>query len=159
MTIDEVGALAGAPGKSHRAIILARSMLLGWFDSREAIAAGSSLAEQFLNGAELAERRRIKPKRGRPALDPMGGLLQSLERDIRPLRLNFYKRAKLANAFKWRLLEGGVATEAADEVTRSLVMQLSLVPRGATPLKQVDHLLRPVRRGIDKIRHYLPSLT
>lgn len=104
-------------------------MLLGWFDTREAIAAGSSLAEQFLNVAQAAERRRIKPKRRKPAVDPMQRLLQSVERDIRPLRLNFYKRAKLANAFKWRLLEGGVATEAADEVTRSLVVQLSAVPR------------------------------
>lgn len=100
-------------------------MPLGWFDSREAVAAGSSLAEQFLSSAEAAERRRIKPKRDRPVVDPMRRLLHSIERDIRPLRLNFYKRAKLANAFKWRLLEGGVATEAADEVTRSLVTQLS----------------------------------
>ena len=109
-------------------------MLLGWFDSRAAIAAGSSLAEQFLSSAEAAERRRIKPKRNKPTVDPIKRLLQSIERDIRPLRLNFYKRAKLANAFKWKLLEGGLATEDADEVTRSLVMQLSWTPRRAARL-------------------------
>ena len=43
------------------------------------------------------------------------------------LRLNFYKKAKLANSFKWRLIENGVAREIADEVTQSLMLYLSQI--------------------------------
>jgi Flp pilus assembly protein TadD len=41
------------------------------------------------------------------------------------LQFNFYKKAKFANSFKWRLIESGVAREIADDVTQSLVMHLS----------------------------------
>ena len=47
------------------------------------------------------------------------------DRDVRTLGLNFYKKAKFANSFKWRLLENGVGKELADEVTRRLVVHLS----------------------------------
>jgi tetratricopeptide (TPR) repeat protein len=40
--------------------------------------------------------------------------------------LNFYKRAKLANSFKWRLIENGVKRATADEVTQTLVLNLSM---------------------------------
>ena len=54
------------------------------------------------------------------------------KREVHELRLNFYQRAKLANAFKWRLIENGVERKVADEVTQSLVVDLS-ANRGTVP--------------------------
>ena len=48
--------------------------------------------------------------------------LQRVDREARPLKLNLLKRAKLANTFKWRLLEKGVEQQLADELTRALVL-------------------------------------
>jgi tetratricopeptide (TPR) repeat protein len=53
-------------------------------------------------------------------------LLRRAQSDARTRRLNLYQRAKFANSFKWRLMEQGVAAEIADDVTRRLVVQLSL---------------------------------
>ena len=41
----------------------------------------------------------------------MEQLLQRADSEVRPLQLNFYKKAKFANSFKWRLIENGVARE------------------------------------------------
>src|ERR1700744_2303666 len=60
-------------------------------------------------------------------------LLQRADREVRSLRLNFYKKAKFANSFKWRLIENGVAPETADDVTQSLVMHLSQVKAASLP--------------------------
>ena len=88
-------------------------MILAWFSGREAAEIGVTLADQFA------------PQTNTPASGSMEQLLQRADSEVRPLRLNFYKKAKLANSFKWRLIENGVARETADEVTQSLVLHLS----------------------------------
>ena len=55
----------------------------------------------------------------------MKELLRRVDSEVRPLQLNFYKKAKFANSFKWRLIENGVARGTADELTQSLVLHLS----------------------------------
>jgi Tfp pilus assembly protein PilF len=104
-------------------------MLLGWLDARRATEIGISLAEQFAAGPAVssgpdAASGRVSPSRKRA--DGLRNFLQRAEREVRALPLNFYKRAKLANAFKWRLLEKGVASNTAAEVTQTLVMHLSM---------------------------------
>ncbi|MGH7122313.1 MAG: tetratricopeptide repeat-containing sulfotransferase family protein, partial [Acetobacteraceae bacterium] len=51
--------------------------------------------------------------------------LRKVDREARPLGLNMFKRAKLANAFKWRLLEKGAEPEKVDELTQMLLLQLA----------------------------------
>lgn len=86
-------------------------MTLAWFNSREAAEIGAALADEFAahEGASGS----------------VDQLLRRADRDVRPLQLNFYKKAKFANSFKWRLIEKGVTRKAADEVTQSLVMHLA----------------------------------
>jgi tetratricopeptide (TPR) repeat protein len=104
-------------------------MLLKWFSAREAVEAGTALADQFPRpavsiSAELGERE--------PSQSVPGGLLRDFLRravhQARTLRLNFYKRAHFANAFKWRLLENGVDADTANEWTQTLVLQISSKP-------------------------------
>lgn len=39
-------------------------------------------------------------------------------------QMNFYKKAKLGNAFKWALLEAGYNTEVVDNLTKELLLKL-----------------------------------
>lgn len=97
-------------------------MILAWFNGREASEIGVALADQFAPRANSAESRGL-PQSG--ASGSVEQLLQRADSDVRPLNLNFYKKAKLANSFKWRLIENGVARKTADEVTQSLIVHLS----------------------------------
>jgi len=97
-------------------------MILTWLNGREAAEIGAALADEFAPRAESAVTG------GSPASSTSGSMEQLLRRAdsvVRPLQLNFYKKAKFANSFKWRLIENGVARETADEVTQSVVLHLS----------------------------------
>jgi tetratricopeptide (TPR) repeat protein len=86
--------------------------ILAWFSGREAAQIGAALADEYAPGAD--------------STGSMEQLLRRADSDVRPLQLNFFKKAKFANSFKWRLIEKGVARKTADEVTQSLILHLSL---------------------------------
>ena len=115
-------------------------MPLRWFDTSEAAAAGAALAEHWALPP-------AKPARSNAQSQPaqaLQELLRRADREVRPLQLNFFKRAKLANAFKWKLLEKGVAKQTADDVTQALVMHLMLNSSGA-PSPSAEPGARPSR--------------
>jgi tetratricopeptide (TPR) repeat protein len=97
-------------------------MILTWFNGREAAEIGAALADEFAPRIDSAVTR-SSPKKGAP--ESMELLLRRADSEVRPLQLNFYKKAKFANSFKWRLIENGVARQTADAVTQSLVVHLS----------------------------------
>jgi len=97
-------------------------MIFEWLNAREAAEIGAALADEFAPRPESAGTRGSPPS---DASDSMEKLLRRADSEVRPLDLNFYKRAKFANSFKWRLIENGVARETADNVTQSLVVYLS----------------------------------
>jgi Flp pilus assembly protein TadD len=100
-------------------------MMLGWFNAREATELGTALADHFATNT-VAEPTLRKGKSGtRDQSRAWQDFLQRAEREMRALRLNFYKKAQFANSFKWRLLEKGIERQLADEVTHTLVMRLS----------------------------------
>jgi Flp pilus assembly protein TadD len=90
-------------------------MLLNWLKSQDAVDAGSALADSFPTHSTG---------------DAVAEFLRRATQDLRARKLNFYKRARFANAFKWRLLEKGVAPDTAREVTQTLLVSGS-VPAGA----------------------------
>jgi tetratricopeptide (TPR) repeat protein len=100
-------------------------MLLDWFNARDAAQVGATLADCYLpeSAPPVAVRRKPQPaKSGRTDLQKF---LQRVAREAGPLKLNLFKRAKLLNSFKWRLLERGVDRKTADEVTELVLLQLS----------------------------------
>jgi len=102
-------------------------MLLKWLDARAATEAGVALADDvYLQSAAAGAGR--KDSGARPQGQDLQKFLQKFlpraDQVTRPLKLNFFKRAKLANSFKWRLLEKGIEKELADELTQALVMRL-----------------------------------
>src|SRR6267154_2543903 len=123
-------------------------MILAWLNGREAAEIGAALADEYAPRTESAVTR------GSPQSRPSGSMKQLLQRadgEVRPLQLNFYKKAKFANSFKWRLIENGVAREIADEVTQSLVLHLSQSQLPASNQNSTD--ARANRPDLDKAQH------
>jgi len=100
-------------------------MLLEWFNAREAIAVGTSLADRFLPRDPTDASGRRKPGALKDNRANLQKLMQTVAQEARPLKLNLFKRARLLNSFKWRLRENGYDPGAADELTRQLLLQLS----------------------------------
>ena len=101
-------------------------MLLKWLNAPEAVEAGTALADEFLLHTASASSR-TRPKSMPQAAQPeeLEKFLQRLEHRARSLKLNTFRKAKLANSFKWRLLEKGVERQIADELTQAVVVRLA----------------------------------
>lgn len=75
--------------------------MLNWLNSREATEAGVALADDFvLQTAGASSGARQKAPAGKQLGKFMQRFLQGVDRTARPLQLNVFKRAKLANSFK-----------------------------------------------------------
>jgi Flp pilus assembly protein TadD len=104
-------------------------MMFKWFNAREAEEVGTALAEEFT----AAAAPRPTPVRGsegkrKEHASALEQLHERADRDVRPLELNAYQKAKFANSFKWKLIENGIARDVADDVTQSLLVYLSQNP-------------------------------
>ncbi len=104
-------------------------MMLKWFNSREAAELGAELAEQFA-AAPAPQPTPVRHSEGQRKVhaSALEELHERADRDVRPLELNFYQKARFANAFKWKLIEKGVESGVADGVTQSLIVHLSRGP-------------------------------
>ncbi len=100
-------------------------MLLNWLNAREAVGIGSALADQFVPRTAPDRAKRRKKARFAQPDEEMRKFVLRIDSDVRPLRLNFYKRAKLANSFKWKLLQNGVEPGFVNELTRMLLLRLA----------------------------------
>ena len=99
-------------------------MIFDWFNAREAEKIASDLADQFAPKAPAAAGAASHaPNANHDAA--LQDLLRRVDTDRRLVNLNFYKKAKFANSFKWRLLENGVEPRTADRVTHSVLVHLS----------------------------------
>jgi len=94
-------------------------MLLTWLKARDAVDAGSDLADAF---PTQTTGEFLRP------------FIQQATQDLSGRKLNFYKRVRFANSFKWRLLEKGVPAETAHDVTQTLLINTSVkLPALSTP--------------------------
>ena len=100
-------------------------MIFSWLDASKAVEFGVALADHLapLVSNDAQKRGETRPKALAGAL---GEALARTDPGFPAADLNFYKRAKLANSFKWRLIENGVERAAADEITQTLVLSLSI---------------------------------
>jgi hypothetical protein len=100
-------------------------MMLNFLNASQAVAIGNTLADQFLVQTPADMAKRVKKAKAGDAEAELQKFVQRIDSDARPLRLNFYKRAKLANTFKWKLLQNGVRPEFVNELTRILLVRLA----------------------------------
>jgi tetratricopeptide (TPR) repeat protein len=123
-------------------------MLLDWLNARDATRVGAALADDFVT--QSASASRLSPEDPRRADAQLQRLLQKflqrVDREARSLELNLFKRAKLANSFKWRLLEKGVERQIVDELTQALLVRLTT--GAAKSQRPAESDGAPARRGI-----------
>ncbi|MDB5858821.1 MAG: hypothetical protein JWQ76_2510 [Ramlibacter sp.] len=97
--------------------------MISWFSSTASVRFGQELAV-FL----LSEFSGSVPKRNAKFSAKAEKALVRADQRVREFRvrerMNFYKRAKLANAFLWKLKDGGCSEEYANELTEWLTMRL-----------------------------------
>ena len=108
-------------------------MLLDWFNAREAVEVGTSLADYYLPKGDREACGHSLAPRSRDTGNDLQKFIQRAARDVRPLKLNLFTRAKLLNSFKWRLLESGCDRNTVDNLTDLLMLQISGGPLSAAP--------------------------
>lgn len=95
-------------------------MILSWFDTKEVDALADRIVRDLV--------RRVPPStiddQGRKAAANRDKRRDSIRRQVRDFtskhRLNLYKKARLANRFKWALHEAGYSKALIDEMTFEL---------------------------------------
>lgn len=99
-------------------------MFFDWFNTKEAMLLGISLADNL--SAELAKANNKNPKKRNDqnikAMEKIRGQLNEYQRQN---KLNFFKKSKLANEFRWRLMEIGHHKDFADNATKELLLQMN----------------------------------
>jgi len=99
-------------------------MALTWFDAEAAKTFGTSLAVLFIEKIPADERGVDDKLFARKTKKTMAAMTVQITEFKKSNSLNFYKRAQLGNAFKWKLKEAGYSPEYINELTLWLVKQL-----------------------------------
>lgn len=98
-------------------------MITGWFDAREAEAFGNMLAEFYDEKFHTIEKAAAHKKLGKQQ-KLVAQVLLKAEQFKAAHKLNPYKKAKLGNAFKWKLRELGHHAELIDQMAKDLMLAL-----------------------------------
>jgi tetratricopeptide (TPR) repeat protein len=98
--------------------------MLSWFDSEEATGVGAALARDVASTATV-RMRRAGPSTSEQNARDLRRFLQKVGNDAGSLRLNLYKKARLAGSFKAKLLESGIEPALAEDLTQLLLTQLA----------------------------------
>ncbi|MES2048075.1 MAG: hypothetical protein V4447_06725 [Pseudomonadota bacterium] len=96
--------------------------MFNWFDTTEAKKFGRALAEYYIERA--SQIKAGKKKKGVKTGEIIDKMFDQVSQFRAGHKLNIYKKAKLGNAFKWRLLEAGYNSEFVDELTHILMLKL-----------------------------------
>ena len=105
-------------------------MPLKWFKSPKVEDTGITLADTFISqisrgpaaGRKAESRQRSRDAEGQRLL---ASFLRQVDRQVETLTLNTFRKAQLANTFKWRLREAGLDRGLIDELTQALLLRLS----------------------------------
>lgn len=99
-------------------------MLIDWFDSKEAAHMGIKLANDL--SQELAKINNKQPRKETAnRAKAIQKVFSQLDLFKQKTRLNFYKKSKLINEFRWRLTEVGHDKEFVQIVTKELVLYIN----------------------------------
>lgn len=99
--------------------------MLSWFDAKSAQQFGATLADFYIErvpaGDDDAKADKKSEKKKQEAVNKMVAQAEIFKINN---KLNLYKKAKLGNAFKWKLLDSGYPSELADELTRIILVSM-----------------------------------
>jgi len=98
--------------------------VIEWLNAKEAVEFGESLAEFFTRRIPLVEdeNKKVISKANRRAV--LNEMVRKIDKFKSEHAMNFYKKAKLGNAFKWKLLEAGFSSEIVDSLTKQVLIKM-----------------------------------
>lgn len=99
--------------------------IFGLFDTRELEGFAAGLAEDLNRRFPPASEARTDPGAKHQIKVILEGLAARAVRYHQEHKLGIYKKAKLANVFKWRLSELGYSTDFVDQATKELATRLA----------------------------------
>ena len=96
--------------------------MISWLDARDAQKFGLTLADFFMERIPLEQpHKKIKSlAKKQEVLDKMFLQIHIFKMKH---KLNIYKKAKLGNAFKWKLLDADYDPVLVDELTKVLMLK------------------------------------
>ena len=103
---------------------LGGSMLKNWFNASEAEKFGKNLAEMYSANHSIIEKKKQKASTVNKRAKLLGKLTSVVQQFGQMHSLNFYKKAKLGNAFKWALLDKGYEAGFVDKLTKEVILAL-----------------------------------
>lgn len=130
--------------------------MLGRFSARPAIDFGEGLARRF---AERYPPALDKP--GAPAIyaNRLARILESLYAEAQSFHqeqgLGYYRRTRLAHAFKWRLMEYGYSKPLIDAATEALVVYMGKPP---ADIPELDQARQKRERKANQAKHLVGSV-
>src|SRR6202162_2280308 len=99
--------------------------IFGFLDTRELEAFAAGLAEDLGRRFPPASEARTDPGAKQQIKGVLEGLAARAARYHDQNKLGIYKKAKLANVFKWKLSELGYSADFVDRATTELVTRLA----------------------------------
>lgn len=96
--------------------------MFNWFDARDAEEFGISLADFFMKRIPL-EAPNKKNKTMEKKQEVINTMFSQIQLFKKKHQLNIYKKAKLGNAFKWKLLEANYDPALVDELTKVMMLK------------------------------------
>ena len=99
-------------------------MLKNWFDSSEAEEFGKNLAEMYSATHSIIDRKKEKASTVNKRAKLLGKLTSVVRQFGQTHKLNFFKKAKLGNSFKWALLDKGYDADFVDKLTKEVILAL-----------------------------------
>ena len=95
-------------------------MILDWFDTKEVDALADRLAGELVKRVPPSEIIAHGKKAEAGHLKTREAILRQVKNFTGKNRLNVYKKARLANRFKWALKEAGYPVALVDEIAFEL---------------------------------------
>ena len=95
-------------------------MFLKWFDTRAVDGLADKLVREFLHRIPPGSVDAVGKKAVNKQIRTREVVLRDAAEFSRGHRLNVYKKARLANRFKWALLEAGYAKDFVNEISFEL---------------------------------------
>lgn len=100
--------------------------LFQWFDTREIDEFGRSIASELTKRVPLSSLDSGKKKTVGQLKSSHHAIFTRAEHFAHGHRLNFYKRARLGNSFRWALRDAGYPPDLVEAWTYELVTMITL---------------------------------
>jgi len=99
-------------------------MFIDWFNTKEVTLLAIKLADDLSAGLEKNSNKSLK-KASEHNTKIMQKICVQLNQYQQKNKLNFLKKSKLANEFRWRLIEIGHPIDFVDSTTKELLMHMN----------------------------------